>query len=60
MLLNKEIFDKLLQEFGYDNTLIYCNMEARRCEIEDKEESETSYDKHFWEIQIEHLKNKNV
>jgi hypothetical protein len=68
-MLNKELFDNLLQEFGVEKTLIYCEMEAKKYELLQKRCVEMrsvdvcnafDYEASWWKQQCEQLKSETV
>lgn len=68
-MYNKEILDRLVEYYGEDKAIIFCEMEANRIDqvaknakkeakIETIEYSELLYDRDWWAEHADKLKNK--
>jgi len=64
-MFNKDVLDALIREFGIQNAILYCKMEARKSELMlqdsvDRGEigsSEWEYERDFWKENEKELSN---
>lgn len=64
-MFNKDVLDALIREFGVQNTILYCKMEARKSELMLQDSidrgqigsSEWEYERDFWKDSEKELFN---